>query len=149
MEQRPNDVQNNPVPANDPHLTGASYMPPAQPLKHSGLGIASFIISVTMLGAIILSFVVMTSLAADLITGGGLPDEQMLLEKSPILILFVFLILGALVLDIVGGVLGIVSLFQKERKKVFGILGTIFCFLPIVGFFLLFLIGLVLSGQAV
>lgn len=148
MEHKPNDVQNNPVPTNDPQLTGFSYKPPVQPLKHSGLGIASFIISVTMLGAIILSFVVMTGLAADLMTGGAFPDEQMLLDKSPLLILFVFLILGALVLDVIGGVLGIVSLFQKDRKKLFGILGTIFCFLPLVGFFLLFLMGLALSGQA-
>lgn len=118
-----------------------------QPLKHSGLGIASFLIAVTMLAAMIASFAAIIGLTADMFVGNEWPDEQAVLDKSPIIVLFAFFIVGALLLDLVGATLGIVSLFQKNRRKLFGILGTVLSLLPLAGFALLFLLGLALSGQ--
>lgn len=110
-------------------------------VRHSGLGIASFIIAVTMLVAILCSFAAIAGMTADLFSQGTWPDQQSLIDRYPLIVLFAFIIMGALLLDFVGGVLGVVALFQKERKKLFGALGAAFSFVPIVGFVLLFLLG--------
>lgn len=133
-----------------------AYEPPAPyredpvPLKHSGPGIASFIVSIIAAISFISLFIAMVSvLASDLI---GLVDleqattpndidpqvfEQIMNNTS-----FYFIILGfmgALAVALIGLVLGIIGLVQKNRKRVFSVIGTVLSGL-MVGFVILMII---------
>lgn len=116
-------------------------------LKHSGLGIASFTIAIL---AIILTIVVSTMITNIVssvdIENFNIEDQTALeqqlveiLEDNPELpaVFMLFFLIG--ILALIGGVLGIIGLFIKQRKKLFAILGTILNFLgiPILGIFIL------------
>ena len=87
-------------------------------LKHSGLGIASFCISIAAGVFIFFTFIVAGAIGAA--TPGGM-DEESVTAVLVGLALITFLFASLVSLG-----LGIGGLFQKERKKVFAILGTIF-----------------------
>ncbi len=87
-------------------------------LKHSGLGIASFCISIAAGVFIFFTFVIAGAIEAT--TPGGM-DEESVTAVLVGLALITFLFASLVSLG-----LGIGGLFQKERKKVFAILGTIF-----------------------
>ena len=53
-----------------------------------------------------------------------------------------FLGIGAFLLSLISVVLGIVGLFQKDRKRLFAILGTVFSLLIMAGFLGLMAIGI-------
>jgi uncharacterized membrane protein len=108
-------------------------------LRHSGLGIASFIVAIL---AIILTIVLSTmiaNIASNIdITNFDVEDQTVfqqqleeILEDNPELpiIFMLFFLIGGLAL--VGGILGIIGIFIKQRKKLFAILGTILNFLGI------------------
>ncbi|GIP36218.1 hypothetical protein [Paenibacillus sp. J2TS4] len=101
------------------------------PEKHSGPGIASFIVSLLAGIGYIVLIILSTAVLANKLA--ALPDltieniEQ--LQQTPELvtvILFVGLgMLGAFVTSLIALVLGIIGLLQKNRKKAFAITGTI------------------------
>jgi hypothetical protein len=64
-------------------------------------------------------------------------------EESAGAVVLGLLIIGMMLLDLVALGLGIGGLIQKDRKKVFAILGTIFSGLTIGGVLLLMVLGTV------
>lgn len=87
-------------------------------LKHSGLGIASFIVSIAAGVCIFFTFVIAGAIEAT--TPGGINEESATaVVIGLLLVIFLFAALVSLGL-------GIGGLLQKERKKVFAILGTVF-----------------------
>ncbi len=85
-------------------------------LKHSGLGVASTVLSLVMGGII---FIVCLISALFGYTFGE--DVQ----KSTVGMVLFFSVLACLITCIAGLVLGILGLLQKERKRLFPILGIV------------------------
>lgn len=147
--------QPNPVP---PFASSPYQQQPMQngKLKHSGLGISSFIIAIVsvLLGItfFILSIVGVTNIVSDAGTDlSSLSDpnqlNDMLLSDNMgsgfgiiIVASLLFMVSGGLAF--IGGILGLIAVFQKNRKKVFSILGLIFNVFIVLGFLLLFVIGI-------
>lgn len=112
--------------------------PTEQTLKHSGIGIASFAMS---LGILIVTFVlVVVAGVMEASTPGGISEE------SPAAIMLGLSIIGMVVLNIVAFGLGIGTMFQKDRKRLFGILGMTFSALTIVGIISLIMFGMSIDG---
>ena len=106
------------------------------PLGHSGFGIASFILVFVFWAGDLALFV--TAGVMDVSSPDGLD------ENSPAVcvfgLLFIFSVFGTLI----GLGLGIGGLAQKDRLKIFAILGVIFHALTFLG-----LVGLIVLGAAV
>jgi len=127
------------------YATSPAYPGPAQggqPIqitKHSGPGIASFIISLVAFMGYIFATVLVSVAAANVL---GSPEElfqEFFMQQGSAIAGILLLFLAAL-LNLTSLILGIVGLSTKNRKKVFAILGTIFSAIPIlpVIFILLF-----------
>ena len=104
--------------------------------KHSGIGIASFVISIVAGILIFILLGIAGSLEAS--TPGGID------ENSTEAVMIGLAIIGLLFLNVLAVGLGIGGLLQKERKKIFAILGTVFS-----SFFILGVIGLMVLGAMV
>ena len=105
--------------------------------KHSGLGIASFVTSVV--SGLALFFVFVIAGAISVSTPGGMGEESIeAIMVGFALFFFVFTSLIALGL-------GIGGLFQKERRKVFAVLGTVIATAMILATVSLVLFGLSLE----
>ncbi|KZE66980.1 hypothetical protein AV545_23740 [Paenibacillus jamilae] len=115
------------------------FQPPVK-LKHSGPGIASFIMSlVSLIGYIILAIMVI-NLMAHFSQYQTMNPEVALHQTGTVMIPFIFL--GSLLLNCSGLVVGIIGIALKNRKKTFAITGLIINALIIVGFIALLAIGL-------
>ena len=102
-------------------------------LKHSGVGITSFIISLLVaIGAFVL---VVVAGIIETTTPGGMDENSV---AAVVVGLFIF---GCIFLQIVALGLGIGGLIQKYRKKIFAILGTVFSGTTILGIVFLMLVG--------
>ncbi|GAB2888766.1 hypothetical protein GCM10027046_16540 [Uliginosibacterium flavum] len=101
--------------------------------KHSGLGIASFIIS--LIAGFLLFILFAVAGVMENTSPGGIDEES-----AGAMIIGLFLILLIMVEAIALG-LGIAGIVQKDRKSVFAILGTAFSALAFVGSGLLMLVG--------
>ncbi|MDP7266617.1 MAG: hypothetical protein QF408_00470 [Pirellulales bacterium] len=108
-----------------------------EPLKHSGLGIASFVTSICAGG--MLFVVVVTAGVMEASAPGGMDEKS---AGAIIIGLFMFLLLFV---ELVAMGIGVGGLFQKERKKIFAILGIVFSLASILGVICLMLIGLSLK----
>lgn len=112
--------------------------------KQSGLGIASF----TIFACMALIFVIMLGSVAVKLTGlidtqTGVADYEELERKiagMPELAFMSLALLGTLFGNIIGLVLGIIGLVQKERKRVFAVLGTVLNGIVIIGLSLIVLV---------
>lgn len=103
---------------NNPYGT---FQPPVTPLKHSGPGIASFVIGILALLAYI-TILALAPAAADEILAD--PDPEALLENMYVLVIgSLFLI--AVLLNLIGVILAIIGLALKNRKKMFSVIGMI------------------------
>ncbi|NJK90634.1 MAG: hypothetical protein HC904_01655 [Blastochloris sp.] len=102
-------------------------------LKHSGLGICSFIVSLA--SAVLMFALFVVAGVMESATPGGID------EKAPATVVLGLFIIGALMLELVALIFGIVTLFQKDRKKLFGILGVVFS-----GAVILLTLGLMVLG---
>ncbi len=105
--------------------------------KHSGIGIASFILS--LFGPACFLLLVIAASALEASTPGGLD------ENSTAAGILGVLLIAVLIISIVSFFLGVGALLQTDRKKVFSVLGLVF---SAGGFFLeilLLLLGLVAS----
>lgn len=120
-----------------PYYNAEQQQYPQGKLKHGGLGIASFILSLISLLAVVISIILIVASIVDMNEADllMLQDpayiESMILngETMPSFIVSVvvgaFLMMGTALLAFIGFILGVISLFIKQRKKVFGIIGTI------------------------
>ncbi|MDR0666508.1 MAG: hypothetical protein LBF71_03760 [Campylobacteraceae bacterium] len=86
--------------------------------KHSGLGVASFALSIISVVCIFVLFIVAG--AIEVSTPGGMDENS---AAAVIIGVLYFLFAG---FSLVGVGLGIAGLFAKERKKIFAVLGLIF-----------------------
>jgi len=87
-------------------------------VKHSGVGIASFVTSIVA-GVLIFLLVIIAGVL-EMSTPGGMDEESI---AAVLIGLFLFAFLGA---ELVALGLGIGGLIQKDRKKIFAILGVVF-----------------------
>lgn len=107
---------------------------PSVERKHSGLGIASFVVSIITGLMMFMLFVVAGVMETS--TPGGMDENSV---EAMLVGLFLF---ALLFLDLLAAGLGVAGLFQKERRKLFAILGLVFAAATIVITLLLVLIGL-------
>ncbi len=101
--------------------------------KHSGMGIAAFVISL-LAGAFMLGLVVVAG-AIEMSTPGGMDERSLTALGLGLLILL------TMVADVVAAALGIAALAQRDRKKVFGILGLVFAVATLIGVVVLMIVG--------
>ena len=102
-------------------------------LKHSGVGIAAFIISLVM--GFITFIVVVVAGILETSSPGGMDENSV--EAAVVGLL----IIGCILVQLVALGLGIAGLVQKNRKKLFAILGTVFSGMTLLGVVLLMVIG--------
>ena len=105
--------------------------------KHSGLGIAAFITSIT--SGLLMFMLIVVAGVIEVTTSGGM-DERSASAVIIGLLLFLFLFITLVALG-----LGISGLVQKDRKKIFAILGTIFSSMTMLGTLALLMIGLAMG----
>jgi hypothetical protein len=101
--------------------------------RHSGMGIASFVISLVM--GVVLFLLIAAAGVAEVSIPGGLPED------SPWTVLLGLAILACLVVTLAGLGLGIAGLAQRNRARVLSVLGTVFNSAIILGTVLLIVIG--------
>jgi len=104
---------------------------PTQIIKHSGPGIASFIISLVAFMGYLFSTVLVSVAAANVLGGPEELFEEYFIQQGSA-VAGVLLLLITIVLNLTSLILGIVGISMKNRKKVFAILGTIFSAIPIL-----------------
>lgn len=105
--------------------------------RHSGLGIASFMISMVIIGFFFFLLFLAVIIA---VISPGLADTNSMLIR----ILGTFFMFASLA-NLVGLVLGIAAMRQIDRKKVFSILGLVFNLMIIAGMIVLIIIGRLIS----
>lgn len=136
----------------------AGVQPPGK-LKHTGLGITSFIFSLVAGLAIVIGIIVMMSgiMQLDMGTLENMSNpayvEELMLGGGEVfpsefigMIAGVFIMLSSSFFAFIGIIFGIISLFIKQRRKVFGILGTVFNGVLLIGGFLFFVFSIAMSG---
>jgi hypothetical protein len=102
-------------------------------LKQSGLGMASFALAILVGMAEFILLIVAGVMEAE--TPGGLDED------APASVVLGILLLGGMVMSFVGIALAIGGFIQRERSKVFPILGLVFNGVIILG-----LIGIIIIG---
>lgn len=105
--------------------------------KHSGLGIASFVTGI--ISGICLFLLIVIAGVMEASTPGGIDEDS---AGAVMVGLFLFAFMGA---ALVALGLGIGGLLQKERKKIFAILGTIVSAVPLVGTIFIMMLGLAMG----
>lgn len=121
------------------------------PLKHSGLGIASFVMALVSIFSFVgitialIAWVGNTIDFSTFLNAEGKPtmtEEELIDTITPILgYLVLFPLIFVVVL--IGLILGIVGLARRGTKKVFAVLGTVLNGFAILIVFVLMMIGLV------
>ena len=107
--------------------------------RHSGFGIASFVIA--CVSAVLIFVLLLVAGVIESSTPGGM-DEQ-----SPVAIAIGLAAIVFVFLALVGLGLGIAGLFQSERKKVFAVLGTIFGLITVLGTAAIVAVGMMMSAS--
>ncbi len=105
--------------------------------KHSGFGIASFIIALAA-GALECVLIVIAGIL-ETMTPGGVDED------SPVAMLLGLVVIGGILINLLGIIFGIVGLFQRDRKKPFAVLGVVIGSLVLLGMLLVIVIGLVMG----
>jgi len=105
--------------------------------KHSGLGIASFITSIV--SGILIFLVIAIAGVMEASTPGGMDEES---AGAVMYGFFLFAFLGA---ALVALGLRIGGLLQKEREKIFAILGTVFSAVSLVVTIFIMILGLAMG----
>ena len=133
--------QFNPPQMNNPYgaFTAAPPMPFAdhEPLQHSGLGIASFILALVSGLSVIALIVVAGFMEAS--TPGGVDEDD------PAVIVLGLTVCAGAIAAVVGLALGIAGAVQRHRKKVFAVLGLVFNALVVLSVAGLMVIGMLNS----
>lgn len=104
-------------------------------MKHSGVGIASFIVSI--IGSLLMFLLFVIAGAIQLSTPGGVDENS---PAAMVIGLMLFLLMFALLVALG---LGIGALCQSDRKRLFGVLGTLFSAVSLLLTLILLAVGLV------
>jgi succinate dehydrogenase hydrophobic anchor subunit len=124
---------------NKPTIAPSPLMPPTAQ-KHSKLGIASFIIGIGAVLIICLTFVLIVVTSPYMVTSySTLPADYIV----PTVLKIIFLLFISLILSLIGLGLGIAAVVQKQKKKLFGIIGLMINLL-----FLLVFLGMVVVANS-
>ncbi|WP_025698068.1 hypothetical protein [Paenibacillus durus] len=134
--------QNAAIPGGD-NSGYAPYQEEPRVIKHSGPGIASFVIAMVALAGYIVSFIVAGTLIAPVLDETGVLKG----ETSGAFLFLGLAILALAALNVIGVVVGIIGLALRGRRKVFGIIGTIINGLILLLFLLLFTVVLFHAGS--
>jgi hypothetical protein len=102
--------------------------------KHSGMGIASFLVSLVI--GVGVFFIILIAGVVKATNPESLPDESI---GTALIGLFV---IACLFVNLIGIGLGIAGLVQKNRKRIFSVLGTIINGIVLLGVGSLILIGI-------
>jgi hypothetical protein len=114
---------------------------PAGPLRQSGFGIASSVIGLGTFVAVIAGFMIV-GLAQQ--AGNINPNEP-----GPLLmVVSLSICFGGPLMHVIGLILGVVGIFQHDRSKLFGVMGTVINGLVIFGGLALFVIGFLIAAAA-
>ena len=105
---------------------------PIEDVRHSRLGIASFVISLAVGVTLLALFIV-----AGILVRRGSPTNY---PGQTVVGAIGILLLAA---DVVGAGLGLAGICQSRRKRVFAILGTVFSLFTIVGTVSLMVVGII------
>ncbi len=70
----------------------------------------------------------------------GVMDEKGVMEDDTEMQVVGILILGSILLAVIGSVLGVVNCFQKDKKRVLGIIGLVLNALTVLGGIILMMI---------
>ncbi len=105
----------------------------SEPMKQSGLGIASFVSSV-LLGGLLIVLVMVAGILETMDPGAFNPE-------SAAAMILGFLLIGTAFLELVPIGLGIAGIVQKQRKKIFAFFGIAISIASIAGLGILFIIG--------
>lgn len=106
--------------------------------KHSGIGIASFIVALVGIVLIIVAWMMILMSVVELDPAAALEDPESMeqfakdLMTTPEIVGGSLLLMLSAFLLLIGTILGIVSLFQQQRKKLFPILGTVLNVIPLL-----------------
>ncbi|WP_110933569.1 hypothetical protein [Paenibacillus bouchesdurhonensis] len=129
-------------PGAQPPTPNYDYAAPAQPsarLKHSGLGITSFVMSIiAFLGYFAAIFLIIAAI------GQAVQDPAYIeeaLTEDPAAILGILTMFGAAIINLVALILGIIGLVIKNRKKIFAIIGTVLSSLSVLFIIFLYIVG--------
>jgi hypothetical protein len=104
---------------------------------HSGLGVASFLITLAM-GIFVFVLVLLAGILES-------KSENGIDEDSPVAFVLGLAIMGGLMVNLLGMGLGIGGLCQHDRKKLFAGLGLGFGTVVLLGIGVLFIIGLAMG----
>jgi len=120
------------------------YQNSKQDRKHSGPGIASFIISLATLIGYVVSFIAVAAAVSSIMN-----EIDILNSDSSQAFMFLGLaVIGLAALNVIGVVLGIIGLAIPNRRKVYATIGTIVNGLIILVFMLVIATVLVNAGVA-
>jgi hypothetical protein len=108
------------------------------PMKHSGLGVASFIMAM-VLGVSDFALLIYAGLA-EAGSPGGIDEE------SVVAIILGLFIIGSVFANVAGIALGIAGVVQRDRQKVFSVLGVVFNSAIVFGMIALMLIGMMMPA---
>lgn len=116
QQQQPGEGQQN----LDPQTPHAEFIPPVF-RKHSGPGIASFIISLVSLLGYIISVAVAGAMMSPLLEEGitDSPDSNTVLGLGVVGLIFLTIIAA----NVIGVILGIIGTVIKQRRKIFAVIG--------------------------
>ena len=103
----------------DPHH---QIVPEITETKHAEFGVGSFVISI--LNGVLLLILTVTA---------GVMDEKGITEDDTEMQVVGILILGSILLAVIGSLLGVVTCFQKDKKKILGIIGLTLNALTVLG----------------
>ncbi|MFD0586377.1 hypothetical protein ACFQZE_00060 [Paenibacillus sp. GCM10027627] len=110
--------------------------------KHSGPGIASFIIGLLAIVGLIIAIIMSVAAAGSLGSTDPLAIEEEMLNGGALALVGAgLLMIGSIVLSLIGLILGIIGAVLKNRKQVFSIIGIILNVLIIGGLIILMIIG--------
>ncbi|MBN6151676.1 hypothetical protein JR065_15125 [Xanthomonas sp. AmX2] len=102
--------------------------------KYSGLGIGAFAVSL-IAGAFMLALIVLSAFLVNYVPGS-------LDEEAPSAMLIGLLMFAAIIGELAAAAMGVGSLFQRDRKKLYGVLGLVFSVSGLLGILALIAFGL-------
>lgn len=159
----------NQFPSNNPGFSPIQPVGFDQPLKHSGLGITSFVIAIISVLLIIVGSIMAGSSVSEFTNNEDLLNEMFslteqyedqtelgnkIMENEEVsgaiysMVGALFLIVGAVGLAFLGGIFGLIAVFAKNKRKVFGIIGLVLNGLIFVGAIGLFIITIAGAAAA-